>query len=120
MNYSFLIDTSSPKSHLLLLKDGQVVSKKSWKSDRTLSNKLLETIDEFLADNKIELADIQRYGVQAGPGHYSALRTAVAVATMLAYAHKGELVALKNTDIKSQIKELQNSAPVDKIELVYE
>jgi len=92
---------------------------RKWKSEKQIGIHLLEQIDEMLEKNDISLNDIDRVAVYAGPGHFSALRSGIVTATMLAEANTTELVSVKGDDLATMISEAIQGKVVDIIDPVY-
>lgn len=89
-----LIDTSQPVATVSLVRDKKIVKRSQWRADRALGNQLLAAIDSVLKEQGLALEEVDRIGVIKGPGHYSAIRTGIVTATMLAAAKKVPLVAI--------------------------
>lgn len=63
--------------------------------NENLSESLVSEIKKFLGKQKIKLIELKKIGVVAGPGHFSKVRTAVAVANALAFGLQIPVVGIK-------------------------
>jgi len=79
------IDTSDQEIvRLALILDKKQV-KYAFKTGRNLSEFLIPAIEKFLRKYKVKLNQLEKINVMAGPGHFSRIRTSVAVANALVY-----------------------------------
>ena len=120
---TLLIDTSKREARVALIRDGAVFDSREWPFDfaqgKDRVGELLRNIDGVLKDNNLSLDDIKRIAVHAGPGHFSALRSGIVTATMLAEAKNVELVSLKGNDMAALVNEAIENNPVDIVEPLY-
>lgn len=65
---------------------------------KKLSEILLHEIKKFLKKNQTELPKITKIAIVAGPGHFSRMRTSVAIANALAYALKIPIISIKKSN----------------------
>lgn len=79
------IDTSDQEIVRLSLTLDKRVIKHLFKTGRNLSEFLILEIEKFLRKNKVKLKQLEKINVMAGPGHFSRIRTSVAVANALVY-----------------------------------
>ena len=78
-----LLDTSTPRSLLTLIDDGQTVMYE-WQADRQLAKGLLKWLHDKLAEQGKSLSDISAIGVFQGPGSFTGLRIGLSVLNTLA------------------------------------
>lgn len=114
-----IINTATPQATIILARDARILAQRSWPSDRSLGARLLSEIDTLLATQKISWQQIDRLAVHQGPGHYSALRTGVILATMVAFAREKELVALSGSGPDQLVPQAFTAFPVSTITPVY-
>ncbi|HOP65797.1 MAG TPA: tRNA (adenosine(37)-N6)-threonylcarbamoyltransferase complex dimerization subunit type 1 TsaB [Bacilli bacterium] len=84
--YSLFIDTHNNLMVVGLYKNSQVLEFIKVDSNQSHSNKLLPTIKDLLAKNKLLPADIKEVIVVNGPGSFTGVRIGVTVAKTFAYA----------------------------------
>ncbi len=102
-----VIDASDSSIVKLALSDGKKYFTHNFESQKDLSERLTTEVKKFLKKQKANLSDIKKIGVQAGPGHFSRIRTAVATANALAFGLKIKVINLPvgwEPDISSYIK----------------
>lgn len=80
----FIDTTDKEFVNLALVRPGQTINH-IFKAGHNLSEILVPEIKKFLAKQKVKFSSLKKIGVVAGPGHFSKVRTAVAVANALAY-----------------------------------
>lgn len=107
-----LINTATPQVAVMFVRDGQVVDQESWTGDKTLGTKLLSVVDALLVKQGLHLENIERVAVHHGPGHYSALRTGVMVATFLAMGAQAALVEVEGDDPAAMVSQIERATPV--------
>jgi len=107
-----IIDTSEKKAFVALVEDGDVVGEKTWENSPDVGRYVLDVVGELLKEAEMELKDIDRIAVQAGPGrYYSSLRAGVTVANVLAYAVGADVVGLEKTSRGDLIHEASVAKP---------
>lgn len=114
-----LIDTSKKEAVVGLVDDQEVVVEKRWQADRQLGRELLEKLDEMLGEVGWKLEELDRVAVHQGPGHYSALRTGVVTATMLAESLGKGLVSVDGDNLAKQIEQVIERDLVEVVKVVY-
>lgn len=92
-----IIDTSARMVRVELEREGTVIEKREWESDRTLGRVLLEKISEVLEARKIGWNEIDQIAVieSGSGGSFMAQRTGIVTASMLAEANSKEVVVRK-------------------------
>ncbi len=86
--------TDKPEAELYLLdSDGKKIAKHVWEAHRQLAATLVETIQSFLKQNRLEAASLTGIVVFTGAGSFTGLRIGTTVANVLAYAHSLPIVA---------------------------
>lgn len=88
-----------------LIKGSKIIDRLKQKGDFKVSEYLLPLIDKLLQKNKIGFVDLQGLIIVSGPGPFTSVRIAVAVANTLSFALKIPVVGLEN---KKPIKDEQN------------
>jgi len=80
------IDTSKDKQlDVFLISANKIVGKQSLKGNYKVSENLLKLIDKLLKLNKITFRQLDAILVVPGPGPFTSIRIAIAVANTLAY-----------------------------------
>ena len=79
-NFEIVIDTSTPKSLIALLKDKQLLSKCEWESKNNESKTLLPNLNSLLKKHKLNIQTCSKIFVVIGPGGFSSLRIGVSTA----------------------------------------
>ncbi|MBC8590042.1 tRNA (adenosine(37)-N6)-threonylcarbamoyltransferase complex dimerization subunit type 1 TsaB [Wansuia hejianensis] len=79
------LDTSTMMATCSVIDDNRLLGEYSLNQDMTHSEKLVPMIKEVLESLKLEVKDIDLYGVALGPGSFTGLR--IGAATMKAFAH---------------------------------
>jgi len=85
-----------------LIKGRKIIDRLKQKGDFKVSEYLLPLIDKLLKKNKIKFNDLRGLFVVSGPGPFTSVRIAVAVANTLSFALKIPLIGI---DIKKQKKD---------------
>src|SRR5215204_6333461 len=88
--------TDKPEAELYLYKDSHAktpVDHLSWYAHRELSDTLLVKIDQLLARNTLEKADLSGIIIFQGPGSFTGLRIGMSVANAFAYSRNIPIVA---------------------------
>jgi tRNA threonylcarbamoyladenosine biosynthesis protein TsaB len=114
-----LIDTTGQPARVVLAEAGTVVAKKEEEIREELGIWLLGAIQELLDEVEWKKKEIKRVAVCAGPGHYSALRTGIVTATILAQGLGRELVSVSADKIKEQLKEAEEARALAGVEPIY-
>jgi tRNA threonylcarbamoyladenosine biosynthesis protein TsaB len=90
------IDLSSRQGSVALLKDGAVLAEKTWIGEQVRHNILFQTLETLLQETHTSYGDISLYAVGRGPGSFSGMRMAFAVAQALALPNKTEVRAVSS------------------------
>jgi tRNA threonylcarbamoyl adenosine modification protein YeaZ len=88
-----------------LIKDSKIIDRLKQKGDFKVSEYLLPLIDKLLKSNKISFTDLKGIITVSGPGPFTSVRIAVAVANTLSFALKIPIIGLEN---KKPVKDEQN------------
>jgi len=95
------INTTGSFSQIALVNQDKVFDEKSWKAENNESEFLLPMIQELLGKNKWE--DINKIFVINGPGPFTALRVAIAVANAIAYGLNIPIIGISAMDYWKQL-----------------
>jgi tRNA threonylcarbamoyladenosine biosynthesis protein TsaB len=90
------IELSSRQGSVALLKDGAVLAEKTWIGEQVRHNILFQTLETLLQETHTSYGDISLYAVGRGPGSFSGMRMAFAVAQALALPNKTEVRAVSS------------------------
>ncbi len=90
------IELSSRQGSVALLKDGALLAEKTWIGERVRHNILFQTLEALLSEANVSYSDISLYAVGRGPGSFSGMRMAFAVAQALALPNKTEVRAVSS------------------------
>ncbi len=90
------IELSSRQGSLALLKDGTLLAEKTWIGENVRHNVLFQTLETLLGGVGVSYSDISLYAVGRGPGSFSGMRMAFAVAQALALPVKTEVRAVSS------------------------
>ncbi|MEI8206857.1 MAG: tRNA (adenosine(37)-N6)-threonylcarbamoyltransferase complex dimerization subunit type 1 TsaB, partial [Kiritimatiellales bacterium] len=90
------IELSSRQGSVALLRDGALLAEKTWLGERVRHNILFQTLETLLNETGVSYSDISLYAVGRGPGSFSGMRMAFAVAQALALPNKTEVRAVSS------------------------
>lgn len=90
------IELSSRQGSVALLKDGTLLAEKTWIGENVRHNILFRTLEILLQETHTSYGDISLYAVGRGPGSFSGMRMAFAVAQALALPNKTEVRAVSS------------------------
>lgn len=90
------IELSSRQGSLALLKDGTLLAEKIWIGENVRHNILFHELEALLSEANASYGDISLYAVGRGPGSFSGMRMAFAVAQALALPDKTEVRAVSS------------------------
>lgn len=111
-----VLRTDSPKTYVALYKDGDEVAVKEWEAGRSLSDYLLQVIQDLCASKEVSMQDLQGVIVYEGPGSYTGLRIGISVANAIGYASNIPVVGVTGDDWisagQSKLSEQQSFSPV--------
>lgn len=94
------IDTSTRFASVAISKEGQLIEKLSWKSQRNHSVELVPSILKLLESKSIEIEDLEAIFVAKGPGAFSALRVGMSTAKTLSFGLNIPIVGIATTEIE--------------------
>ncbi len=103
------LDTSTLTSTCAVISNGEVIGEYSLNQDMSHSERLVPMIENILNELKIDISEIDLYGVSTGPGSFTGLR--IGAATIKGFAH----VFDKPVVGVSTIKGLAYNLPFNKI-----
>lgn len=104
-NKILFIDSSDYELARIALVGQQVIWHKF--QTRDLSEKLLPEIKSFFKKQKAGFDQITKIAVVTGPGGFSRIRSAVAVANALAFALKVPIAGINKTEVPKDMKNLK-------------
>lgn len=87
-NIILKINTAKEPAEIELVKanDLSIIKKSTLSEKQFLSEKLLQTIDQILKEEKFNLKNIKFVVVNSGPGSYTSLRIGLVAANLLAFS----------------------------------
>ena len=94
------IDTSTRFASVAISKEGQLIDKLSWKSQRNHSVELVPSILKLLETQSIEIDDLDAIFVAKGPGAFSALRVGMSTAKTLSFGLNIPIVGISTAEIE--------------------
>lgn len=80
------VDTSTSTCSVALTIDGRLAAESLFDTERTLSERLLASVDAVLRDSGVCLDDLDGFGVALGPGSFTGVRIGVSTVKGLALA----------------------------------
>jgi tRNA threonylcarbamoyladenosine biosynthesis protein TsaB len=104
------LDTTTRGGSLALVRHGALLETFVGAAERTHATRLPGDILDCLARHGLVLADIDLYGVAAGPGSFTGLRIGIATVQGFAFAHGRPVVGVSALDA---LAEVSGPAPVD-------
>jgi tRNA threonylcarbamoyl adenosine modification protein YeaZ len=90
------IELSSRQGSVALLRDGALLAEKTWIGEHVRHGALFQTLETLLNEAGAAYSDISLYAVGRGPGSFSGMRMAFAVAQALALPGKTEVRAVSS------------------------
>lgn len=90
------IEISSRQGSVALLKDGVLLTEKTWIGENVRHGSLFEKLELLLTEAGASYSDISLYAVGRGPGSFSGMRMAFAAAQALALPGKTEVRAVSS------------------------
>lgn len=90
------IENSSPRSSLALVKDGEELRCENYQPEPRNQEQIFDILNEVLAATGVACADIERYVVGIGPGNYTGMRIAMAMARALALPDDRPVIAISS------------------------
>jgi len=99
------INTSKEKElDVFLLSNNKIIDKLSKKGDFKVSENLLKIINKLLKKNKVEFTQLKGIIAVSGPGPFTSLRIAAAVANTLAFVLKIPIAGIANKENLSDMQ----------------
>lgn len=96
---SLLIDTCTNNIVIELLKDTEIIDKKTEFNDKTLSTNFVPWVQELLEKNSLKPDDIDTIFVAVGPGSFTGIRVGVTFAKVMAWALNKRLVPFSSLEL---------------------
>ena len=104
-----IINTAKQNEILTAVYNGHKIFQERLKVEFHESEKLLPMVDKVLKKSKVNLKDLKKILVIAGPGSFTSLRIGIAVANTLAFSLKIPVVSFKTDEFKG-VKDLIKKA----------
>lgn len=94
-------DTCLDKMYVTLVRDGVTLKSVaiSYEGMQTRSPKLLETIKDALVENALNFADLDLIATSVGPGGFTAIRTCMTVARVMAQELGKKLIGVTSFEV---------------------
>ncbi len=94
-------DTCMDKMYVTLCRDGAVLNSVAvpYEGMQTRSPKLLETVKNVLLENSLTFADLDLIATSVGPGGFTAIRTCMTVARVMAQELGKKLIGVTSFEI---------------------
>lgn len=98
-------DTCMDKMYVTLCRDGAALNSVAvpYEGMQTRSPKLLETIKDILLANNLTFADLDLIATSVGPGGFTAIRTCMTVARVMAQELSKKLIGVTSFEILSNL-----------------
>lgn len=98
-------DTCMDKMYVTLIRDGVVLKTvaQPYEGMQTRSPRLLETIKEALKENGLNFADLDLIATSVGPGGFTAIRTCITVARVMAQETGKKLIGVNSFEILANL-----------------
>ena len=74
-----IIDTSTTACSVALSNGGEIIAEYLVNQGRTLSSRLLDSVDLLLREAGLSAAELDGFGVAVGPGSFTGLRVGIAL-----------------------------------------
>jgi tRNA threonylcarbamoyladenosine biosynthesis protein TsaB len=105
------IDTTTRGGSLCLWRDGRVIETSVGDAERTHATRLPGDVLDCVARHGVTLAEVDVYGVAAGPGSFTGLRIGIATIQGLAFANGRQVVGVSTLDALAETAGAEPSAP---------
>jgi len=89
------INTATSETSIALLKEGLLLSEKSWLSHNDEAEKLMPEIDSMFVSEGAGFSDLKKVVVISGPGSFTGLRVGITVANTISYLTGCELYGVE-------------------------
>ena len=98
-------DTSLNKTYVTLSEDEKILSSKTIenKNEKYHSAFLVSTIVEVLKEHRLQIKDIDAFGVNVGPGSFTGIRACITVARVFAQQVEKPLIGVCSLEILSKL-----------------
>ena len=83
-----VLDTSSEKFSLLIVKNNKIILNYSKILKRTYSKNLIPIIKKYLNKNKLQINKINSIFISLGPGSFTGIRIGIAAVKGISFPHK--------------------------------
>jgi tRNA threonylcarbamoyladenosine biosynthesis protein TsaB len=80
------VDTATPFTTVALLRSGEVLAEQGFRAERSLSQRLMDSIDWVLGVGGVACADVDAFAACVGPGSFTGVRIGVATVQGVALA----------------------------------
>jgi tRNA threonylcarbamoyladenosine biosynthesis protein TsaB len=107
--YTLAIRTDKPLAELYLFEDQEQIVELKWEAHRRLAETLHVKISELLSNKAVELKDLEKIVVYAGPGSFTGLRIGVSVANALSYALRIPVIGQKGEGWLKNVHKLEQN-----------
>jgi tRNA threonylcarbamoyladenosine biosynthesis protein TsaB len=97
------LDTTTRQGSAALIRDRQLIGVHLGDPERTHAERLPADLLALLESHSLQLADVDVYGVVAGPGSFTGLRVGIATIQGLAYASDRPIVPVSALEALAQI-----------------
>lgn len=97
------LDTTTRDGSLALVRDGRLICKRVGDAGKTWTERLPADLIGLLDGEGLRVADIDLYGVAAGPGSFTGLRIGIASIQGLALVHAKPVVAVSALDALAEV-----------------
>ena len=92
------IDCTARPASVAVLEDGKILSAAFTNTGLTHSQTLVPMIDSALKDAQLELADVERFAINAGPGSFTGVRIGVAALKGLVFSDEANCVPVSTLE----------------------
>ena len=94
-----VLDTSSEKFSLLIVKNNKIILNYSKILKRTYSKNLIPIIKKYLNKNKLQINKINSIFISLGPGSFTGIRIGIAAVKGISLPHKINVYGFSNMEI---------------------
>ncbi|MDR0739952.1 MAG: tRNA (adenosine(37)-N6)-threonylcarbamoyltransferase complex dimerization subunit type 1 TsaB [Mycoplasmataceae bacterium] len=94
--FSLFIDTTQSYCNLAILKDKNIITKRSIKTNNNLTDIVIEHIDTLIQKSKLTHNDINQIFVVIGPGSFTGVRVGVLIAKTWTLIHKTPIYTINS------------------------
>jgi len=90
------LDTTGVSGSIAVLKDGRLLSEKSWRSDKSHTSELPHQALQICQAAKVALNEIEVFGLSIGPGSFTGIRIGLAFVKGLALGRQKTVVGVSS------------------------